>query len=65
MTTKYFDNQQAVIKFAVDETLASLREDHAAMMGTRASDFSDDEFHEVEDKIADLKAVGRSMGLRV
>ncbi len=65
MTLSYFGNTQETIAFAIDEILAELRELHAAMMGSLAEQFTDAEFYALEDKIADLSAVGRSMGLRV
>ncbi|WP_299898679.1 hypothetical protein [uncultured Ruegeria sp.] len=65
MTLNHFANTQEAIKFAIDGTLADLRELHASMVGSLADQYTDAEFYALEDKIDDLKAVGRSMGLKV
>ncbi|QFT74017.1 hypothetical protein [Ruegeria sp. THAF33] len=65
MTLNHFANTEEALKFALDEKIADLRKEHAAAMGSLADQYNDEEFHALEDKIDDLKVVGRSMGLKV
>lgn len=65
MTLTHFANTQDAIAFAIDEKIADLREEHAVAVGSRADQYTDDEFHALVNKIDDLKTVGRSVGLRV
>jgi len=63
MELNHFETPQAVLEYITGNILWNLREDRAAMMGSQAEHYSDEEFAEVEDMIADIEAVAPALSV--
>lgn len=57
MRLTHFETPKATIEYLTDTTLWDLRQDHAAMMGSQAQFYTDEECDDVARMIADIEAL--------